>query len=66
MATHTPYARWRPDCVMGRGRDDRHESSSGREPDAMPVVQMDYCFARLGPEIPLVPLLRIIDNVYHR
>ena len=66
MATHTPYARWCHDCVMGRGRDDRHQSSSGHGPEATPVVQLDYCFARFGPGDPQVPVLCAIDNVYHR
>ena len=44
MTTHTPYARWCHDCVMGRGRDDRHEKAGNPQPDATPVIQLDYCF----------------------
>ena len=63
MTTHTPYARWCHDCVMGRGRDDRHESSGNRQPDATPVVQLDYCSAKFGAEDPMIPVLCAVDNV---
>ena len=64
MTTHTPYARWCHDCVMGRGRDDRHESIKTSEPDATPVVQLDYCFNTSDRQC--VPVLCAVDNVYHR
>lgn len=62
--THTPYARWCTDCVMGRGRDDRHEQNT-EQVDGTPVVQIDYTFGKMEPDDPLVPVLWAIDNVYH-
>ena len=46
-ATHLPYAPWCAECVMGRGREDRHERQGRgdeQQGQGIPVIYCDYCF----------------------
>ena len=40
---HVVYRSWCPNCVRGRGRDDRHGATKCGESE-IPIVSFDYCF----------------------
>ena len=46
--THLPYRSWCPVCVQAKARDDPHRKQCEPEQslETIPVVQMDYSFAR--------------------
>ena len=40
---HVVYRNWCPNCVRGRGRDDRQEAAK-RDEIEIPVISFDCCF----------------------
>ena len=66
-ATHLPYAPWCAECVMGRGREDRHERQGRgdeRQGQGIPVISCDYCFLQTAVRGPRLTVLVATDNAY--
>ena len=42
--THLPFRAWCPYCVAARGKDMKHAVDKWKEPNALPVVAVDYAF----------------------
>jgi len=60
---HVPYRSWCAQCVEGRLKDAPHRKIEADPPDALPVLQMDYCFPSLLDPREKITILTGADKV---
>ena len=61
-ATHLPFRDWCPECVKGRRDNPAHASKVPEDENALPEVQMDYCFVRREGETDTLTVLIMKDR----